>query len=45
MPAVRVMLTLQERAEISRGLAEGLQYQEIGVLVDRDPSVIPGNRY
>src|SRR3954453_22581352 len=40
MPAVRVMLTLTEREEISRGLAEGLLYKEIGVLVGRDPSII-----
>jgi len=29
MPAVRVMLLLWDREEISRGLAEGLQYKEI----------------
>ncbi|MFI7543832.1 helix-turn-helix domain-containing protein [Actinoplanes sp. NPDC049599] len=29
-----------DREEISRGLAEGLLYKEIGVRVDRDPSVI-----
>src|SRR6266498_2861734 len=40
MPAVRVMLTLSDREEISRGLAEGLAYREIGVLIGRDPSVI-----
>jgi IS30 family transposase len=40
MPAVRVMLTLTEREEISRGLAEGLRYKEIGVLVGRDPSIV-----
>src|ERR1700712_4308501 len=40
MPAVRVMLTLTEREEISRGLAEGLLYKEIGVLVGRDPSIV-----
>src|SRR3954447_3277788 len=40
MPAVRVMLTLTEREEISRGLAEGLLYKEIGVLIGRDPSII-----
>jgi hypothetical protein len=37
---VRVMLTLTEREEISRGLAEGLLYKEIGVLVGRDPSIV-----
>jgi IS30 family transposase len=37
---VRVMLTVLDREEISRGLAEGLLYTEIGVRVDRDPSVI-----
>jgi IS30 family transposase len=40
MPAVRVMLTLPEREEISRGLAEGLLYKEIGVLIGRDPSIV-----
>ena len=40
MPAVRVMLTLTEREEISRGLAEGLLYKQIGVLVGRDPSIV-----
>jgi IS30 family transposase len=37
---VRVMLTVLDREEISRGLAEGLLYKEIGVRVARDPSVI-----
>jgi IS30 family transposase len=40
MPAVRNMLTLTDREEISRGLAEGLEYKEIARLIDRDPSVI-----
>jgi IS30 family transposase len=40
MPAVRMMLTLPDREEISRGLAEGLPYKEIAVLVGRDPSMI-----
>jgi IS30 family transposase len=40
MPAVRVMLMLSDREEISRGLAEGLQYKEISVRIGRDPSVI-----
>ncbi|WP_413775692.1 helix-turn-helix domain-containing protein [Micromonospora sp. RTGN7] len=34
------MLTLADREEISRGLAEGLVYKQIGVLVGRDPSVV-----
>jgi IS30 family transposase len=37
---VRVMLMLSDREEISRGLAEGLQYKEIAVRLGRDPSVI-----
>ncbi|MCA1697056.1 MAG: IS30 family transposase [Actinobacteria bacterium] len=40
MPAVRVMLTLSDREEISRGLAQGLQYKEIASLIGRDASVI-----
>jgi IS30 family transposase len=40
MPAVRVMLMLSDREEISRGLAEGLQYKEIGLRLGRDSSVI-----
>src|SRR4051812_19037803 len=40
MPALRVMLTLPEREEISRGLAGGLLYKEIGVLIGRDPSIV-----
>src|SRR6266576_5504978 len=40
MPAVRNMLTLTDREEISRGLAEGLEYKEIARLIDRDPSVV-----
>jgi transposase, IS30 family len=34
------MLTLADREEISRGLAEGLEYKEIGRLIGRDPSVV-----
>lgn len=34
------MLTLADREEISRGLAEGLEYQQIAQLIDRNPSVI-----
>jgi IS30 family transposase len=40
IPAVRVMLMLSDREEISRGLAEGLQYKEIASRLGRDPSVI-----
>jgi IS30 family transposase len=40
MPAVREMLMLSDREEISRGLVEGLQFKEIARLVGRDPSVI-----
>src|SRR3954466_16177832 len=40
MPAVRAMLMLADREEISRGLAEGLQYGEIGLRLGRDSSVI-----
>jgi IS30 family transposase len=34
------MLMLSDREEISRGLAEGLQFKEIGLRLGRDPSVI-----
>jgi len=40
MPAVRVMLMLADREEISRGLAGGLAYKEIALRMGRDPSVI-----
>ena len=40
MPAVRAMLMLSDREEISRGLAEGLEYKEIGLRLGRDASVI-----
>ncbi|MFC8847838.1 helix-turn-helix domain-containing protein, partial [Micromonospora sp. NPDC057141] len=40
MPAVRNMLTLADREEISRGLAEGLEYKEIARLISRNPSVV-----
>lgn len=36
----RVMLTLAEREEISRGLAEGLDQREIAARIGRDPSVV-----
>jgi IS30 family transposase len=39
MPAVRVMLMLSDREEISRGLAEGLEYKEIGLRLGRDSSI------
>lgn len=37
---MRLMLTLVDREEISRGLAEGLRNKEIAVLIGRDPSVV-----
>ncbi len=37
---MRVMLMLSDREEISRGLAEGVQYKEIASRLGRDPSVI-----
>jgi transposase, IS30 family len=37
---VRKMLTLLDREEISRGLAEGLEFTQIAVQLGRDPSVI-----
>src|SRR5919107_833641 len=40
MPAVRKMLMLSDREEISRGLAEGLEYKAIAAGLGRDPSVI-----
>jgi IS30 family transposase len=40
MSAVRVMLTSSDREEISRGLAEGLLYKEIGVRIGRNPSIV-----
>jgi len=40
LPAARVMLMLCDLEEISRGLADGLQYKEIALRVGRDPSVI-----
>jgi transposase, IS30 family len=40
MPAVRKMLMLSNREEISRGLAEGLEYKAIAARLSRDPSVI-----
>ncbi len=40
MPAVRMMLMLSDREEISRGLADGVAYKEIALRMGRDPSVI-----
>lgn len=40
MPAVRKMLMLSDREEISRGLAEGLEFKEIAARLERDPSII-----
>jgi transposase, IS30 family len=40
MLVVRRMLTLADREEISRGLAESLEYREIAVRIGRDPSVV-----
>ncbi|MEU5943555.1 helix-turn-helix domain-containing protein [Micromonospora sp. NPDC047548] len=37
---MRAILTLADREEISRGLAEGLEYKQIGVLIGRNPSVV-----
>jgi transposase, IS30 family len=37
---VRRMLTLADREEISRGLAESLAYKDIAVRIGRDPSVV-----
>ncbi len=37
---MRNMLTLTDREEISRGLAEGLQYKQIARLISRNPSVV-----
>ena len=37
---MRAMLMLADREEISRGLAEGLQFKEIGLRLGRDCSVI-----
>ncbi|MGW3812081.1 transposase, partial [Micromonospora sp. NPDC005113] len=34
------MLNLADREEISRGLAEGLEYKQIGVLIGRNLSVV-----
>jgi IS30 family transposase len=40
MPAVHVMLSLSDREEISRALAEGMTFKEIAALIGRDASVV-----
>lgn len=40
MPAVRKMLMLSDREEISRGLAEGLELKEIARRIGRNPSIV-----
>lgn len=40
VPVVRTMLTMQDREEISRHLAQNTQYVEIARRLGRDPSVI-----
>lgn len=35
-----MMLTLADREEISRGLAESLEYKDIAVRIGRDPSIV-----
>jgi IS30 family transposase len=40
MLIVRRMLTLADREEISRGLAESLEYKDIAVRIGRDPSIV-----
>lgn len=37
---MRRMLTLAEREEISRGLAESLEYKDIAARIDRAPSIV-----
>lgn len=37
---MRKMLMFADREEISRGLAESLQYREIGLRIGRDASVV-----
>lgn len=37
---MRVMLMLSDREEISRGLAEGLEFGRIALRIGRDPSVV-----
>lgn len=37
---MRAILTLADREDLSRGLAEGLEYRQIAVLIGRDPSVM-----
>jgi IS30 family transposase len=40
MLIVRLMLTLADREEISRGLAESLEYKDIAIRIGRDASVV-----
>jgi IS30 family transposase len=40
MLTVRHMLTLTDREEISRGVAESLRYKDIAVRIGRDPSIV-----
>jgi transposase, IS30 family len=40
MLIVRRLLTLVDREEISRGLAESLEYKDIAVRIGRDPSIV-----
>ncbi|PZS11884.1 MAG: hypothetical protein DLM55_00545 [Acidimicrobiales bacterium] len=40
VPAVRTMLMLADREEISRGLVESVQYREIGLRIGRDCWVV-----
>lgn len=40
MPAVRKMLTLLDRGEIWRGLAEGLEVKDIAIRLGRNPSIV-----
>jgi transposase, IS30 family len=40
MLIVRRLLTLADREEISRGLAESLEYKDIAVRIDRDASIV-----
>jgi IS30 family transposase len=40
MLIVRRMLTLADREQISRGLAESLEYKDIAIRIGRDPSIV-----
>jgi hypothetical protein len=39
------MLTLADREEVSRGLAESLEYKEIAVRIDRDAGTGGGHGF